>query len=247
MDYTNFRASAKKTTTKYDEGLRKFLLQVYNYMAVALGVSGLVAFFASESEAFMSLMYNIDNAGRLTGITGLGYLAMFAPLIMVIALSAGINRMSFATAQMAFWGYAVLMGISIANIFLMFTGESIVRTFFITASVFGAMSLYGYTTKRDLLSMGSFLMMGLIGVIIVSIVNIFMQSSAIQFATSVIALFIFIGLTAYDTQKLKVTYYQFGGASAEAIGKAALMGALSLYLDFINIFMQLLYLFGDRK
>jgi FtsH-binding integral membrane protein len=161
-------------------------------------------------------------------------------------LSFGITKMSFQTAQMVFWGYAAVMGLSLSSIFMVYTGESIARVFFITASVFGAMSLYGYTTKRDLSGFGSFLIMGLFGVIIASIVNIFLKSPAMMFITSILTVFIFVGLTAYDTQNIKQIYAEVAH-SKEDSNKAALMGALSLYLDFINIFMMLLRFFGDRK
>lgn len=171
---------------------------------------------------------------------------MLAPLGFVMFFAYKLNKISSAQAQTYLWIYAVLMGLSLSTIFVVYTGTSVARIFFITASVFGAMSLYGYTTKKDLTGFGSFLMMGLIGLIIASLVNIFLKSSAMQFALSVIGTFLFIGLTAYDTQRIKQTYYQFAGNS-EMVGKAAVMGALNLYMDFINLFIMLLQMFGDRK
>jgi uncharacterized protein len=220
-----------------DAGLRAYFLRVYNYMASALILTGLVAYFAANSEGFLNLMFN-EQGGR----SGLAWVVMFAPLAMVIFLSVRLNALSEQAVKIAFWSYAFLMGLSLFYVFAAFTGESIARVFFITAGTFGAMSLYGYTTKKDLSGMGSFLMMGLIGVIIASIVNIFMESTALQFGLSIIAILIFVGLTAYDTQKIKSLYY-YGGATE----KNVVMAALTLYLDFINIFLQLMHLFGERE
>lgn len=221
-----------------DQGLRAHMLRVYNYMGLGLAITGVVAFFFNQwvisSPEMVQLVYG----------SPLQWVIALAPLAFVMVLSFGINRLSFATAQLVFWGFAVAMGLSLASIFLVYTGTSIARTFFITAATFGAMSLYGYTTKRDLTGMGSFLFMGLIGLIIASVVNIFMASSALAFGISVIGVLIFVGLTAYDTQKIKEMYYEADGS--EVMGKKALMGALSLYLDFINLFLMLLRLFGNR-
>lgn len=234
----------------YDEGLRSYMISVYNYMAIALVVTGVVAYFVGNNAAIMSMIYQTtvmpNGEVYITGTTPLSYVVMFAPLVAVFALGFGINKMSFATAQLVFWGYSALVGLSLASIFLMYELGSIARIFFITASIFGAMSLWGYTTKKDLTGMGSFLIMGLIGVIIASVVNIFLQSSAMQYALSFLTVGIFVGLTAYDTQKIKNLYFQLQG-QGEALAKAGLMGALSLYLDFINIFIHLLSLFGDRR
>jgi uncharacterized protein len=228
-----------------DAGLRAYMLRIYNYMASALALTGIVALFAANSPAFLSLLYQVEN-GNPVGISGFGWLVMFAPLGLVLWLSFGIHRMSLFTAQAIYWSYATLIGLSMASIFIVYTGESIARTFFVTAGTFGAMSIYGYTTKRDLSGWGSFLIMGLIGLLVASLVNIFLQSSALGFATSVIGVLIFVGLTAYDTQKLKGIYYQVAG-SGEALAKASIMGALNLYMDFINIFIYLLRFMGERK
>ena len=225
-----------------DEGLRSFLLRVYNYMAIGLAVTGVAAFgtaaMAVSNGQLMSFGYALY-------ASPLKWVVMLAPLGFVFFLSARINSMSVSAAQLTFWAFAALMGLSLSSIFLVFTGESIARVFFLTAATFGAMSLYGYTTKRDLSGMGSFLFMGLIGIIIASIVNIFIGSSAIQFAVSVIGVLIFTGLTAYDTQQIKEMYYV--GDDGTVAGRKAISGALRLYLDFINLFMMLLQLFGNRE
>ena len=218
-----------------DEGLRAYMLKIYNYMGLALGVTGAVALFVASSETMIQTIYG----------TPLQWVVMLAPFAFIMVLSFGINRLSTGAAQLVFWAFAAVMGMSLSWIFLAYTGTSIARTFFISASVFGAMSLYGYTTKRSLAGWGSFLFMGLIGIIIAMVVNMFMASTAMQFAISVIGVLIFTALTAYDTQKLKLMYVQGDGtATAE---KKAIMGALTLYLDFINLFMFLLMLFGNRR
>ncbi len=217
-----------------DVGLRDYMLRIYNYMASGLALTGIVAYAFAESGLYMAIAR-----------TPLIWLVMLAPLGLVMWLSFGINRMQAATAQALFWVYAALMGVSLASVFLVFTGESVARVFFITAGTFGAMSLYGYTTQRDLSQWGSFLFMGLIGIIIASLVNIFLASSALQFAISVIGVIVFVGLTAYDTQQIKEMYFE--NDDAQTAGKKAIMGALRLYLDFINLFMMLLQLFGSRR
>jgi FtsH-binding integral membrane protein len=217
-----------------DAGLRAFMLRVYSYMAVGLAVTGLVAYEAAASGFYESIVG-----------TPVFWLVLLAPLGFVIVLSFGIERISAGTAQLLFWIYAALMGLSLAGIFLVFTGESIARVFFITAATFGAMSLYGYTTNADLSRFGAFLFMGLIGIIIASIVNIFLASDALQFAISVIGVIVFVGLTAYDTQRLKQLYLEVG--AGERASKQAVLGALRLYLDFINLFMLILQLTGQRR
>ncbi|MCB1482329.1 MAG: Bax inhibitor-1/YccA family protein [Rhodobiaceae bacterium] len=236
-------ASATRTEAGYvDEGLRSFLLRVYNYMAIGLAVTGVAAF----GTAMMAVSNGqLTSFGYALYASPLKWVVMLAPLGFVFFLSARINSMSVGAAQMTFWAFAAVMGLSMSSIFLVFTGESIARVFFLTAATFGAMSLYGYTTKRDLSGMGSFLFMGLIGIIIASIVNIFIGSSAIQFAVSVIGVLIFTGLTAYDTQQIKEMYYV--GDDGTVAGRKAISGALRLYLDFINLFMMLLQLFGNRE
>lgn len=238
-------SGARAGAVEVDAGLRAYMLQVYNYMASALILTGLTSWFASQSQSFMSLMIKQGADGAIS-MSPLAWVVAFAPLGVVFFLGARMHKMSFAAAQGWFWGFAVLMGLSLYYIFAMYTGTSIARVFFITAGTFGAMSLWGYSTKRDLTAFGSFLMMGVIGIVIASIVNIFLASSALSFAVSVIGVLLFTGLIAYDTQKLKSMYYQLGG-QGDALKKSAIMGALSLYLDFINLFVMLLRLFGDRK
>jgi FtsH-binding integral membrane protein len=217
-----------------DAGLRRYMLSVYNYMAVGLGLTGLVAFIAAASGFYQQI------AG-----TPLIWLVMLAPLAAVLFLTFRMDRMSFATAQTVFWIYAALMGLSLAGILLVYTGASVARVFFISAGTFAAMSLYGYSTGRDLARFGSFLFMGLIGIVLASVVNIFVASSTLHFVISVIGVLLFTGLTAYDTQRIKAIYVS-GRAGAE-MAKLALMGALTLYLDFINLFVMLLQLTGERR
>lgn len=218
-----------------DAGLRTYMLRVYNYMAMGLAITGGVAYLLSTQMELMQAIHG----------TGLKWLFMLAPLGVVFFLSARIGSMSASTAQMLFWVYSGLMGVSLSSIFLIFTGQSVTQVFFITASMFGAMSLFGYTTKRDLTQFGSFLMMGLVGLIIASLVNMFMHSSAMQFVISMIGVLVFTGLTAYDTQTIKAVYME--SDSTETMGKKAIFGALTLYLDFVNLFISLLQLIGDRK
>jgi uncharacterized protein len=242
--YAQPAAAQAKATTR-DEGLRAYMLRIYNYMASALALTGIVAMFAANSPAFMQALYTVQD-GRAAGMSGFGWLVMFAPLGLVMWLGMGINRMSTQTAQAIYWTYSVLIGLSLSSIFLVYTGESIARTFFVTAGTFGAMSLYGYSTQRDLTGFGSFLIMGLIGLLVASLVNIFLASSGLHFALSVIGVVIFVGLTAWDTQKLKMMYYQMAGGT-EMATKMAILGALNLYMDFINIFVYLLRFIGDRR
>ncbi|MDP3532851.1 MAG: Bax inhibitor-1/YccA family protein [Alphaproteobacteria bacterium] len=225
-----------RTQADIDQGLRSHMLRVYNYMAAALGLTGLIAYFVGTNPAMMATL--IKNPV-------LFWVIALAPIALVFFLSFRIAHMSFATAQLTFWIFAALMGLSLASIFTVYTDESIARVFFITAGTFAAMSIYGYTTKRDLTNMGSFLMMGLIGIIIASVVNIFLKSSGLGFAISILGVLIFVGLTAYDTQKIKEMYMESDDSTIS--GKKAIMGALALYLDFINLFLMLLRLFGDRK
>ena len=218
----------------FDAGLRAHMLRVYNYMATGLALTGIVAFAAARYGLYEAL------AG-----TPLIWVVMLAPLGFVFFLSFKIQTMRASTAQSLFWAFAGIMGLSMAGIFLVFTGASIARVFFITAGTFAAMSLWGYTTKRDLTGMGSFLFMGLIGIILAAIVNMFIASSALHFAISVIGLLVFVGLTAYDTQRIKNEYAEWH--DSETSSKLAIMGALRLYLDFINLFMILLQFLGDRR
>jgi FtsH-binding integral membrane protein len=224
-----------RTGALFDEGLRQHMLKVYNYMSIGLVVTGIVAYVVGTTPALYVPIFQ----------TPLKWVVMLAPLAFVFFFSFRIERMSASAAQTTFWAFCAVMGLSLASIFLVFTGASIARTFFIAAAMFGATSLYGYTTKRDLSQFGSFLIMGLIGVIIASLVNLFLQSSALQFAVSVIGILVFVGLTAWDTQSIKERYAE--NVSAESQQKLAVFGAFSLYLNFVNIFQLLLHFTGQRE
>ncbi len=225
-----------------DEGLRTYMLKVYNLMALGLAITGIAAYAAFQ---FAFADGQLTAFGQAIYVSPLKWVVMLAPLALVFYMSFRINSMGVSAAQTTFWVYAGLMGLSLSSIFLIYTGQSITQTFFVTAASFGALSLYGYTTKRSLSGMGSFLMMGLFGLIIASIVNIFLASSALDFAISAIGVLIFAGLTAYDTQKIKEMYFEEEGA--EATGRKAIMGALTLYLDFINLFLFMLRFLGNRN
>lgn len=235
QDQTVLRTGSRADSLSIDQGLRAHMLKVYNYMASGLALTGVVAMFTASSEAMLGAIFG----------TPLQWVVILAPLAFVLVLSFGINKLSTPAAQGLFWAFAFVMGLSMASIFLVYTGSSIARVFFISASMFAGMSLYGYTTKRDLSGFGSFLFMGLIGLIIASVVNIFLASSALDFVISAAGVLIFVGLTAYDTQKIKSIYSEMDGQDVAA--KKAIMGALTLYLDFINLFIMLLRLFGERR
>lgn len=232
---TAYRAGTATQTAEYDEGLRAYMLKVYNYMASGVLLTGIVSMMVSQSQAMMQAIFSGPQA----------YIVMFAPLAFVMVMSFGVHKMKASTLQAIFWAYAATMGLSLSSIFLVYSGESIARTFFITAAAFGALSLYGYTTKKSLSGMGTFLMMGLFGLIIASVVNMFMQSTMMEFVISVVGVLVFAGLTAYDTQRIKENYAML--PPGDAIAKGAIMGALSLYLDFVNLFMMLLRLLGNRE
>lgn len=224
--------------TRIDEGLRAHMVRVYNYMTGGLLLTAVMAFVFSQPP-FINLLYSP------TGMTGFGYLVMFAPLLMIFGFGWVLQKGSLAQVQGVFWGFAALMGMSLSYIFLAYTGASITRVFLITSAMFGSMSIYGYTTKKDLTNMGAFLFMALIGVIIASIVNIFLRSTGMDFVLSLLSVLIFTGLTAFDTQKIAQMYRYANGHDAAT--RIAVSGALSLYMDFINMFIHLLRFFGDRK
>lgn len=230
------RDVAGRETAAFDAGLRKHMLSVYNYMTSGVLLTGIVALLFAQSGMAQQIMFG-------PGI--MKYLIMFSPLAFVLVLSFGINKLSTGAMQAIYWAFAVVMGLSMSTIFLVFTGGSIAMTFFATAAAFASLSLYGYTTKRDLSGMGTFLLMGLVGLIVASLLNLFMQSTAMMYAISAIGVLIFAGLTVYDTQRIKSIYFQVAGT--DFIGKAAIMGALSLYLDFINMFQFLLSFMGSRE
>lgn len=243
MDFdrkTMSRADAE--VAHYDVGLRQYMLGVYNHMVMALALTGVVAY----GSVLMAVQDGaLTGFGQAIYVSPLKWAVMLAPLGMVFLLSARVSKMSFGSARIAFYVFSALMGLSLSSIFLIYTGESITRVFFITAAAFGGLSLYGYTTKKDLTGIGSFAIMGLFGIIIASVVNIFMASSALQFAISVGGVLVFSALTAYDTQRIKEMYNELDGS--DVAGKKAIMGALALYLDFINLFIMLLQLFGNRE
>jgi len=224
-----------------DAGLRSYMLSVYNYMASGVLLTGIVA-MAFAKSGMAEQVYSAS--GR--GMSGLGLLLSFAPLGFVLVLSFGINRISTLTAQILFWAYAAVMGLSLSTILLVYTGASVATVFFSTAAAFAGLSLFGYTTKKDLSGFGTFLIMGLFGIIGATLLNAFIfKSNGLNLAISVLGVLIFAGLTAYDTQKIKSMYYQVQGS--DFVGKSVVMGALTLYLDFINMFLFLLRLFGDRR
>jgi len=218
----------------YDMGLRSHMLSIYNYMASGVLLTGVVAMLMARSGMTQAMMGS-----------PIMWLVILSPLAIVFAMSFGANRFSTATLQLMYWGFATLMGMSMSTIFLVYTGQSIATTFFATAGAFAGLSLFGYTTKKDLSGFGSFLIMGLIGIIIAMVINIFLQSTVLQLAVSILGVLIFAGLTAYDTQRLKMQYYQLAGT--DFAGKAVVLGALSLYLDFINMFQFLLSFLGSRE
>ncbi|HUZ73347.1 MAG TPA: Bax inhibitor-1/YccA family protein [Stellaceae bacterium] len=230
------RWTARATTPQVgiDVGLRDYMLRVYNYMGAGLAITGLVAYVAAASGFYRAIFG-----------TPLYWVVIFAPLALVLLLSVRIQKMSLGAAQLTFWAYAGLVGLSLSGLFIVYTGASIAQTFFVTAATFLAMSLYGYTTRRDLTQIGSFLIMGLIGIIIASLANLFFHSAGLQFAISVIGVIIFVGLTAWDTQRIKEMYWE--GDGDVVTGKKAVMGALSLYLDFINLFIMLMQFMGQRR
>jgi FtsH-binding integral membrane protein len=230
----NGLATAGRAAT-FDAGLRSYMLSVYNYMASGVLLTGIVALLFAQS----GLAYQI-----LAGPGLLKYVIMFAPLLFVMTLSFGINRLSTATAQALYWVYAAVMGLSLSSIFLVYTNTSIATTFFATAAAFAGLSLYGYTTKRDLSAFGTFLIMGLVGLLVAMLINVFLHSSAMNLAISFIGVLLFAGLTAYDTQKIKSIYTYVAGT--QMVGKSVVMGALTLYLDFVNMFLFLLRFMGNR-
>ncbi len=254
-EYTNVRSTTGSRAAAIDEGLRAHMNKVYGTMSVGMVITALAAWAMSglsitdvPNEYMIGEGQYLTDFGYALFASPLKWVVMFLPLVMVFTMSAMINRLSAAGAQLFFYAFALAMGVSISWIFLVFTSYSIVQVFLITAVAFAGLSLYGYTTKKDLSAMGTFLIMGVIGLLVASVVNIFLQSPAMMFAISFLGVLIFAGLTAYDTQKIKATYLAHAeGGDSEWLGKAAIMGALNLYLDFINMFMFLLQLFGNRN
>ena len=249
FDQQNTRVKSSAADTHViDQGLRSYMLKVYNYMASGVMLTGVVALMLFKMAVVSGPngeILGLTSLGNSLYNSGLAWVVMLAPLGVVFYMSFGINKMSSSKAQTTFWIFASLMGLSLSSILLVYTGLSVTRVFFISSATFGAMSIYGYTTKRDLTKLGSFLFMCLIGIIIASLVNIFLKSSMMYFVISILGVLIFVGLTAYDTQKIKNMYA--ASDSGELMGKKAVMGALTLYLDFINLFIMLLRLFGQRR
>ncbi len=239
MQNNRYASSVDGQSTALDAGLRSYMLGVYNHMTTALALTGFAAFgtkmLATSNPAFAQLLFG----------TPLSYVIMFAPIAMVMWMSFRINKMAPSKARTLFYVYAALMGVSLSTILFVFTGASVARAFFITAGAFAGLSIYGYSTKRDLTAMGGFLIVGVLGLILASIVNIFMQSSGMEFLISVVGVLIFAGLTAYDTQKIKSIYY--AGDSQDVAARKSIFGALTLYLDFINMFLFMVQLLGNRE
>jgi len=244
-DYTNLNPQGATTAVGFDSGLRSYMVRIYKYMCLALIMTGTIAYFAGTSPDFVNMMVTQVNGAYKP--SGLFYLVAFAPMAPWAVYFFSRGRLSYPATQAVFWSYAALMGLSLFSIFMLYTGASITRVFFITSAVFGGMSLYGYTTKKDLTGMGHFLIMGMWGVFIALIVNAFLlHSGPMDYALSILMVVIFTGITAYMNQQLKQVYFQVAG-NADAEGKAAVMGAMTLYITFINLFMSLLRLFGDRR
>jgi FtsH-binding integral membrane protein len=237
VDYTNYAGTATQRAG-YNEGLRAYMISVFQNMGVALAITAIVSMLVASSQTLMQVIFG----------SPLQWVVVLAPLGMVFFMSAKIMSMSVSSARLSLWVFAGLMGLSLSSMFYVYTEESIAKVFFITASLFGAMSIYGHTTKKDLSGLGSFLIMGVIGLVIASLANLFFQSSALGNVLSYVGVIIFTLLTAYDVQKLKTIYYQIGAdGSSEIAQRMSIYGALNLYMDFINLFMFLLRIFGTRR
>lgn len=241
---TNRNVAQTSAQVYVDQGLRQYMMRVYNYMAGGLCITALASYIIMNTPALLKLFFTISANGAV-GLSGLGWLAILAPFIMVFAFGWVLNRGSLAQVQGVYWGYAALMGVALTPVLLAYTGASVTRIFLVTAATFGGMSIYGYTTRKDLTSMGSFMIMGLWGIIIASLVNIFLKSSGLDFALSILSVIVFTGLTAYDTQKIREIYAE--SDTGDLSSRKAISGALALYMDFINLFLALLRLFGDRR
>jgi hypothetical protein len=245
------RASAATSAAVLDAGLRAYMLRVYNWMTSGLVLTGIVAYAIANTPLKAAFYRDVVTQFGVTvhnQPTALAMISIFAPLAFILVLSMGVNRLSKSAAQALYWVFCAAMGASLTSIFVIYTGDSIVRVFFITAATFAGMSIFGYTTKADLSRFGSFLFMGLIGIILAGVVNMFLHSSAMQFAISIIGVLVFTGLTAYDTQRIKATYAQYAYADGvDAAAKRSVYDALSLYLNFINLFMLLLQIMGNRS
>ncbi|GGD99273.1 membrane protein [Polymorphobacter glacialis] len=235
---------ADDATAGFDAGLRAYMLSVYNYMATGVLMTGAIAYLVANTPALLAVFFAVKANGAM-GPTILGWVAMLSPLALILVMNFGMNKLSESTLKLCFYGFAALMGVSMSTIFIVYTGASIAQTFFVTAAAFAGLSLYGYTTKRDLSAMGKFLVMGLIGLIVAMFANFFFKSGPLQLGINIIGVLIFAGLIAYDTQRLKNLYFQVQGS--DIMGKTAIMGALTLYLNFINMFQFLLHMMGNRN
>ncbi|KJV69388.1 Bax inhibitor-1/YccA family protein [Candidatus Neoehrlichia procyonis] len=233
----NNNYSVQFKNTYYCTGLRNYLIKIYNYMAMALGLTGVVALIFSSSNSLMMMVYN----------TPLHWVVMIAPIVLVFFMSYKLNTLSFQSVIVIFFSFSALIGVSISYIFMIYTAESIAKVFFISSSMFGIMAWYGNVTKKDLSQFSTFLMMGVVGLVIASLVNIFLGSQPLQFAISIVAVIVFTAMTAYDAQRIKDMYYKFNDGSDITVNKMAIMGATSLYFNYVNIFLNLLHLLGDRK
>lgn len=236
-----------QATRAVDQGLRSYMLRIYNYMASGVLLTGLVAYGASQWTPFLNAVMKTNAEGMVTGLSPLGWLVAFAPVVFVLLFGRAMSSANISTLKTTFWAYAGVMGLSLFSIFLAYTGASIMRVFFITAGTFGLFSIYGYTTKKDLTSWGSFLFIGIWAVFIASIANMFMHSSGFSLVLSLVGVGLAIGLIAFNTQKLKDVYYAVGRSGDTALERASIMGALQLYFDFIYLFINLLRIMGDRR
>ncbi|MFZ0836377.1 MAG: Bax inhibitor-1/YccA family protein [Xanthobacteraceae bacterium] len=249
-----YRTAPRPDTAAIDQGLRSYMLRVYNYMAVGLVITGVAAVavymgsVTTDADSSVRVLRNgvyLTQLGYVLFVSPAKWLVILSPLAFIFVLNLGVERLRPASAQLLFWLFAALVGVSLSSIFLVYTHTSITRVFFITSASFGALSLWGYTTQRDLTGFGSFLLMGVVGIVLASLVNVFVHSSILQWVVSVVGVLVFAGLTAWDTQRLKNEYI-YAVMDGEAMQRTAIMGALSLYLDFINLFTLLLQLLGDR-
>ena len=236
--------SSTTATTSVDAGLRQYMIRVYNFMCGGLCLTALVAYLVANTSA-VNLFFNVNPAGQMTGMSALGWIAMLSPFVMIFAFGWVMNKGTLTQVQGVFWGFAGIMGAALAPVVMMYTGASVTRIFLITSAMFGGMSIYGYTTKKDLTSMGSFMRMGVWGIIIASVVNMFLKSPGLYYALSFLTVVAFTALTAYDTQKIREMY--ISSDSEDTATRKAVAGALSLYMDFINMFLAMLRLFGDRR
>ncbi|MCX8666268.1 Bax inhibitor-1/YccA family protein [Acetobacteraceae bacterium B3987] len=247
--HSNFETTRGQAAAAFDAGLRAYMLRVYNWMALALALTGVTA-YAVVHTSLRALFFHVVQRGDVFALapTGLGMVSIFAPLAFVLVLSFGVNRLSRSTVQLLFLLFSVVMGVSMASLLLAYTGASVVRTFFITASLYGVMSLWGYVTNRSLMGFGSFLTMGLVGLMIASLVNMFLPAHGLTVLISFVGVLVFTGLTAYDTQRIKFSYQQYAAVlPADEMGKMGVYDALSMYLNFVNLFQLLLQFTGTRS